>query len=376
LMIGGIVAIKTRPQDSEAPASAPTTSGTIVQGVSAVTCRNDEMICTGFDDLPVAAGVSDFYIGPESLGEPTIDLSLFDTLTRCTTLSPDAKTCTKIEGVSGVSLVSYPADEVVMLDTLQTLTNADVGTTFADLTPLQYAQMWGPTQGSGPIESTTIRGHDAIAYLNEIRPALVWEERPGVLVWVSVPAELEPQLKSIAEGIRRRAGPRTIPAKIVAAGFAIPYDAQDNDGDNLLIGRSGNTECVGFGFITSCEQGVAARTFIDEHDPSEIRVSGWVPANITSVRILAPDGSNVTDETKSVGGLTGRYFATTLTPAVSPVAIEWLDSEGNVVDRAVRIPLDPVQRGDLYTRFVPWDFGFQDMPSRAMTVDTAGPPTS
>lgn len=372
-MIAGMISIKTRPGGSPSP-SAPLTSssaaGASPQASVELTC--DDTGCHGFDRLPVGPGASDFYIGPKSLGEPTIDLTLFDTLTRCTTLSSDAKTCVKIEGIAYAPLTKYAVFPRSSIDTTnrnEASFEIGIGTLFADVSRERYISDWGVQIGT----TVTVRGHEAIPFTDGLNPALVWEERPGVLVWVTVAPELQLRLMEIAEGVRQVDGPRTIPSRVVVAGTGRPYQGFGNNGDALLIGRSSYLECAGYGFISTCRNGVAAQTFIYERDPNEIRVSGWAPANVSSIRILAPDGTTVTNDTQPLGGYMGRYFATTLAPTMSPSAIEWLDSLGKVVDRAERTPLDPTRREDLLTQWVSWDFALQD---RSAVVDPAAPPTS
>ena len=46
-----------------------------------------------------------------------------------------------------------------------------------------------------------VRGHTAVLFEdNGQYPAVMWEERPGVLVWVAVPSSRQAELMSIALG--------------------------------------------------------------------------------------------------------------------------------------------------------------------------------
>ena len=73
-----------------------------------VSCEeNNTGPCNPYADLPVAAGLSDFYVGPERLGTPVVSLDEFGRLVRCTTLDATGATCDKLEGYDIFSLLKY-----------------------------------------------------------------------------------------------------------------------------------------------------------------------------------------------------------------------------------------------------------------------------
>jgi hypothetical protein len=377
LMIAGFVAIGARrlgrPIEAATPTytvAAPTNTELDQQPAGELDCNGD--VCTGFDDLPVAPGASDFYIGPESLGEPTIDLSLFETLTRCTTLSPDAKTCTKIEGITRAPLATYAVPSASIDTTTQERKPPliGIGTVFADISAEKYvSDSVGP---SGP--SVTVRGHEAVAFSENLDAAVIWQERPGVLTWVSVPAELEPQLLEIAEGIRKIDGPKTIPSKVVVD-ESYPYDAIDNRGRSLVVGRAGSVECVHVRFLGTCEQEIGQLTVfyaVGEQTRLEVAVGGWTPANVVTVRLANETGTLGSVQTTRFFNYEGRYFDIAMTNGASPTIIEWLDADGAVVSREEHRPMTSSQIEQLSSFPTIWD----ELSFAEATVATDGPPTS
>jgi DNA-directed RNA polymerase specialized sigma24 family protein len=79
-----------------------------------VSCEErNEGPCNRYAELPVADGVSDFYVGPERLGTPVVSLDEFGRLVRCATLDASATTCAKLEGYAGVGLTRYPSNVTV-----------------------------------------------------------------------------------------------------------------------------------------------------------------------------------------------------------------------------------------------------------------------
>jgi hypothetical protein len=263
--------------------------------------------------------VADFYAGPESLGEPSIDMSLFAALLRCNEFDSSATSCAAIEGMAGVNPVSYSSADGTV----------DIGTTWTNITPLEYAELWGPTQGDGPTSSTTVRGHDATRYLNDDRPAVVWQERPGVLAWVAVSTNREEELTTIADNIRLLPGPNSIPWKFVVPGTGARYDASDNDADGLIVVRDGARECVGWAYVQACPDAAFSDTFMHERDGRRV-VTGAVPPDVQRVRLSFPARDPVEVEPLEVNGITMRVFEVDISDTYV-TGMEWLDRDGTVV---------------------------------------------
>lgn len=329
--VGSLVPASPVPTSSAPSAmnSPLTLPGTASPGWPAsITC--DDYGCHGFDDLAVVTGASDFYVGPESLGEPTVHLGFFENLTRCALLTPNYSACAELEGIAAVNLVDYPG--------------VSVGTTFAHVTPQDYAEQWGPSQGGGPTTPVTVRGHEAIRYLNEDLPAVVWEERPGVLAWVAVVPDQVDALLGIAEGIRAVPGPATIPHRVVGGDIStnpsvVRYDADDNDGDGLVIVRIGDAECVGFGFVDGCGDGIAANTVVRPRGDT-IHLVGATPPNVVTVRFTFSDGGTVEAESGPFANYRSHFFSvgysagTGVDPAtLGVVRVVWLDANGETLEQ-------------------------------------------
>ncbi|MCU1387635.1 MAG: hypothetical protein JWL72_973 [Ilumatobacteraceae bacterium] len=350
--IGGVIVIRSRDTDAPQPASnVPVTSSTAAPVTSTkVAC--DDNGCNGFDRLPVEAGADDYYVGPESLGDPTVDLPTFENLTRCAELSADFTTCVRIEGAAFVGLVSYPALAGTTEDTTNRTAGSyqiHIGTTFADVSPEQYASDARSSLGGGenPPSAVTVRGHAAIAYTSGDGPAVVWQERAGVLVWLTVPPEDADQLLTIANGVRRIPGPTDIPSRVMVAGTGHPYDASRNNGDGLVVARAGGQVCAGYGFVGTCSQDIADLTFIDASNPDAVSLAGWTSANVTSVKFEFPTsvGDFVAVDTQQFADYDGRFFDFPLQSADSPTPlpthVEWLDATNAVVAQADIPPIDP-----------------------------------
>jgi hypothetical protein len=298
--------------------------------------------CVGFDQLPLADGVGDYYIGSADLGEPKIDRNVYERLIRCADLNTAFTECARVEGAAGLNVVSYPASATDPTATI------DIGTVFTESSPAQYAAAWGPTQGGGSTSPVTVQGHDGVRYLNEDRPAVVWREAPGVLVWVAVPATSEATLLNTAEGVRPNpAPPTTIPnvvqVKIVGATATVPaivhtppvWDTMDNNGRGLLVGRSGDVECVGYEYIRSCGQTIDDRTFVSAARASDgvtplTVVAGAVPSNVTSVLVTLSDGHGVFASTVTFANYSSRFFDIEIAGA-QVSTVDWLNANGQTV---------------------------------------------
>jgi hypothetical protein len=287
---------------------------------------------SGRDDLAVAPGAADYYVGPEALGQPAVDEELFESITRCARLSDDGSACVQIEGIAGVPLVSYGPDANVTVDTVGRPAwsyDVQIGTTFAPVTPREYAAQWGATAkppSDASLRDVTVRGHPGITYSNEQFPAVVWEERLGVLVWVTVPAERADELLTIANGVRRVPGPATIPYRVVLPGGR-PYDVDNNNGDSLLVARTNGQNCFGFGWVDGCASGIAGWTFARDDQ----LVAGVVPPEVAAVRVISRAGVPTVVDPEANDHVAGiRSFVVSVP---GPATVEWLDANGAVIDR-------------------------------------------
>jgi hypothetical protein len=287
--------------------------------------------CSDFEPLPVVPGATDFYTGGTDLGSPEIARELFGTLTRCTELTSDFSACQRVEGIAGVNLVSYPVGTLRESDGSST-TSMDIriGTTFTDLSPTEYAKEWGPTQQAPVQASVTVRGHDAIRYDNENDPALVWQERPGVLVWVAVPSTFVDRLSTVAQNVRRTDGPSTIPHRVMVAPLAKRWDAMDNDGDGVIAAISNGVECVGLDYVDTCGEAISTRTVVRPTPSGQTRVAGSAPANVTSVRVEVEGSLPVLIDTVSFANYKSRFYSTVIAARVVR-SVTWLDANAQVV---------------------------------------------
>ena len=150
--VAGLVAISRR---------QPNSAGSQGAGDGKLHC--DDWGCHGLDRLPVLDGAADYFAGGVSLGTPTVEPRLFDQTLRCVTLSADGHSCVKVEGMAGVAAVTYAASTATTIDTTDRSLGTfqvEVGTTFADITPGEYAATWGRAADAAP---ATVRGHAAVA---------------------------------------------------------------------------------------------------------------------------------------------------------------------------------------------------------------------
>lgn len=290
----------------------------------------DDAGCANFDPLPLAPGAATFYRSDTAAtyGPEAVHLDRFTNLTRCAELTPDGTQCARIEGIAGVGLVDYGASNESV--------PVEIGTTFTSINPAQYASQWGPTQGGGTTETVVVRGHDGVRYQNELRDAVVWQEASGVLVWVAVDPSLSDQLLGIADSVQPADPaelPPTIPHRVVVAGLGDAWDAQDNDGDGVLVGVHDGTECVGFGYIDHCgtrlEDRVVVRTAGDA-----IRVSGSTPADVVKVRLITSPEVSAEGETVAFAPYQSRFFSLFVGTG-SSLTVEWLNAADQVVDSTV-----------------------------------------
>lgn len=371
----GLLAIASRSEPEPAPlADAPAPDTTPAASAPPIDCGDQG--CVGFDRLPVADGVADYYVGPPDLGEPIVSLSMFDTLTRCVRLSDDFSTCERIEGVAGVPLVEHgPSDRPIVTDGAGRRHSGPVriGTVFTDISPSEYAASWGPTQQDGEQRPTTVRGHDAVRYSNEVDPALVWQERPGVLVWVAVPFSMESELAVIADGVRRVDGPETIPDRVVVPLLGRTWEAHNNDGNDLLTARAGGQECVGLAFVSRCGPEISNRTIVRTIDDGTLLiVAGSVPTEVSSVRIDLESGQSTSPSLVPFADFDSRFYAAEFDALAGVVrSVTWLDTQGDVVS-SVEVDVDAMV-GTVPTTTSPAQASDVDVP---ITVPPADEPES
>ncbi len=329
--VGALVAIERPSSDTQdvAPvAQTPTMSPSTEQSFASSELCGDYG-CDNFDALPLMAGAASFYRSDTAagLGAETIHLDRFERLTRCAELAPDGASCARIEGIAGVGLVDYVATGGT--------TAIEIGTTFTTISPTEYAQQWGPTQGSGETSAVVVRGHDGVRYSNEDRLALVWQESPGVLVWVAVDGSLDDQLLEIAEDVDPvdpAAQPTSIPHRVVVPGLGEPWDAGDNNGDGVLVGLHDGVECVGFGYIDHCGTSIDDRVIV-RNGGDALRVAGSTPSNVVRVRVTTSADVGAEADTVTFSPYTSRFFEV-FVAAGDTLYVEWLDASDDVVDEA------------------------------------------
>ena len=311
---------------SPGPASGPLESPEPTQ--DSVAFDNDGTVpcadfgCGQFDAIPVAPGVDDFYVGPASLGDPHISESIWNGLIRCTELDTSGD-CARLEGLGIVALVDYGSGQA---DQVQ------IGTTFgAHVTLEEYATMLGPMQPAAPTPApSTVRGHSAVLFEdNSQYPAVMWEERPGVLVWVAVPPSRQAELTSIAEAVVLQKGPSTIPGRLLVPNTGEPWRARNNNGTGLIVAKFSGKECVGWGYIDKCSDRIEDRTFA-AHFPSAVYIAGSVPSEVESVRVRPESGDPVEVTPFAYGGSSSRFYQVTLPPD-TVATVDWLGADGNVI---------------------------------------------
>lgn len=351
----GVWAATGRPA-SESPSAAETGSATpslpsqqgssaaVVSTVlapptgSSVPCFGTD--CTPVDRLPVVAGATDFYVGPESLGTPVVDQEMLDQfgIIRCVELTADGSACQRIEGIAGVGPVSYPtnvpAPSTVPGDITPRTIGIEIGTTYTGIAPSDYANIWGsgPTGSIAPTP-LAVRGHDGIQYHYGDRTYAVWQEQPGLLVWVAVPDQMADQLSTIAEGVRRVSGPATIPYVVVVTPLARPWDTSDNNADGLVYTRIGGKLQVGVDYIDGSSPVVVRQ---NPNVDAELVVGGAAPAEAMQVRITTAGNPPVIVDTVAFAGAPeARFFQTNVPGGVGQVAFAWLAADGSEIDTGV-----------------------------------------
>jgi hypothetical protein len=287
--------------------------------------------CGQFDPVAVAPGVDDFYVGPASLGDPLISSQYWNAALRCAELDQAGTTCTRIEGLAGTALVTYGEG----VDQIQ------VGTTFSpNLSVEAYAtnRSIGIASPDGEATATTVRGHPAFSLAEPqksptaVSPGLMWEERPGVIVWVTVPASRAAELPAIAESLQKYAGPTSIPGRLVVPNTGVPWGVaiSGNNGSGLVAARFHGTECVAWGYIDSCDASIESRTFVNPLGDATA-VAGAVPPDVDAVRVNPQFGDPVVVTPFSYAGFSARFYQATLTQDFAQ-SVEWLAADGTVID--------------------------------------------
>jgi hypothetical protein len=350
---GGTVWNESLPRAESTTATTPITATTSFVPTTAQAAPRGSVPCAQegcqlvFNPLPVVAGVTDFYAGPASLGEPIVQLDLFQRIVRCAELTADASACARIEGIAGVPLVTTRAAELTV-DTVERSESTffvNVGTTFASIGPEEYVRLWSNFGPADLGETTEIRGHPAWRFDYLGSPAVVWEERLGVLVWVSVPPEYADDLDVMAEGVRRMDGPTSIGHQVMVAPLAEQWTAVNNSANGLLVARLGDVECVGLDYVDGqmpCGEGIAERTIVRARfEPGGMTdVAGSVPAGVATVRLEPADGRAVTVEPVPFAGSVSRYYSTRI-DAEGSITVVWLDATGTVVEQLTVNPPRP-----------------------------------
>jgi|GEM_PF-3070628 len=310
-----------RPSSDSVGSPGPVQDSVAFDNDGTVPCR--DFGCGQFDAIEVVPGVDDFYVGPASLGDPHISQSMWDSLIRCSELDASGA-CARIEGIGIVALVNYGTGQA---DQVQ------VGTTFgAHVTLEEYALNLGSgLQTTRPATtSTVVRGHTALLFEdNGQYPAVMWEERPGVLVWVAVPPTRQSELASIAETVVLQRGPSTIPGRVLVPNTGEPWRAQDNTGSGLVIAQFSGKDCVGWGGINKCSDRIEDRTFA-AHFPSAVYIAGSVPIDVGRVRVQPEIGDPVEVTPFAYGGSSSRFYQVTLPPE-TVASVDWLGADGNVI---------------------------------------------
>jgi LytR cell envelope-related transcriptional attenuator len=307
-------------------ATPPTSTGTTSAEVSATTlsaapptstpmCVSDG--CVPLDRLVVVDGAFDILVGPESLGTRVVHQEWIDQvgLVRCLELTPDGTACRRIEGLAAVALVSYP------------LVSVDIGTTYTSVSHADYAARWVSDAEPARTQDVTVRGRSGVRSSTNGREFVVWQERDGVLAWVTVESTMADQLLTIAEGVRTIDGPETM-AHLVVTSLGEPWDAEDNDADGVVYGRVGGALCLGIGWLPDQCSKIVTRRGPDR--PGILSVAGAGPIEATSARIDVAGSPPQTFATiVDVGLLDARLFLAEIPDGVDQFTLTWLSSDGS-----------------------------------------------
>lgn len=342
VLIVGAVALIARSMDTDR-AAAPGSATEPSDGQLVPTSTGVPMLDLGTPDpLPVAPGVTDFYVGAEDLGEPALSLDAFERVTRCVALSADGTTCERIEGIAHVPLATYTG--------VRGTGTAYIGTTFAEVEADRYADMmWDPGDSSYAERiPVTMRGHAGLQRIDDRQSGVAWVERPGVLVWVVVTPDIADDLLTIAEGVRLVDGPATIPHRVVVPDLGTAWDATPEldpigfiaglqEGNGFVVALHDGVECFGFPTVISCGRTPADRVWSRPTADGGMLVLGAASSDVASVNVVLPDDSKAGTATIGFGPYAARFFSFRLSderyPVADPVVIEWLSADGTVLDR-------------------------------------------
>lgn len=352
VLVVGLAFAINRPTPSPV-AEAPSSALPAVDDATNAAPVCDDTGCFGLDELPVSPGLTDYYAGPTSLGEPSNtpqDLQVRTTIPgreneqvsffngiRCAELDAAGTTCVELDGLTYFGgLVQYDTD--ITVDTTGTRTSdsfsIQINTSWTDLTPEQLiTSTYGPETAID--DARTVRGHPAV-YTDYISPSLVWQERPGVLVSVQVPTERQSELDEIAENIRLVEGPTTISSRVAVPGTGDVVGATGDRFNTLTVERGNGVECVGWAFAQSCDTDIAATTFRESTSDGPA-IIGATPSDVTAVRLTVAGETLTTIDTRSFGTYESRFFKVDIT-ATGPITVEWLNENQAVVASVLTEP--------------------------------------
>lgn len=286
--------------------------------------------------LAVAEGASDYYVGPEELGMPTFDLSLFDTIARCAELDADG-VCTRLEGIGWVPIVEYrrPWGEPSVFG--GNPRRVAVGTTFGLGAAAEHAAAI-----AGASEPVEIRGAEGVTVVQGDVITVLWDERPDVVAWVSGTAVSLDELLEVAEGVRLVDGPATI-SDVVAIPGTASSPAVGNSAAGIVVARGiDGEECVGMRFLDderACPAAVATMTWVDARIDvvdDGFAVTGAAPSEVAAVRLTPRGGAARTIEPFEFGPFHHRFFRVDMEPTVA-LTVEWLDEHGGVLSATDRV---------------------------------------
>jgi LytR cell envelope-related transcriptional attenuator len=159
------------------------------------------------------------------------------------------------------------------------------------------------------------------------RDFVVWQERDGLLAWVTVAPTMADQLLTIAEGLRTIDGPETM-AHLVVTSLGEPWDAKDDDADGVVYGRVRGALCLGIGWLPDRCSRIVTRRGPDR--PGILSVAGAGPVEATSARIVVAGSPPQTYVTIVDAGLfDARLFLAEIPDGVDQFTLTWLASDGS-----------------------------------------------
>jgi hypothetical protein len=330
----------------------------VVVGVIALRARSSEIVpgsgrddsptptcddygCHGFDDLAVVAGASDYYTGPASLGSPHTNMANYTSVVRCATFNADGRACATLQGMNGVALVWYGTDHS---GPSVESSRIEIYTTFTNANASDYANAWSFSTRAP--SAVVVRGQPAVHYTDGYgSDAVSWQERPGVIVTVSVPPAMDDQLLAIADSVQRLNGPTTIPSRVIVPTNSFrSQHVGNNDPAGLVVGRLHGIECISAGIDpTGCGQDISDLTFAfgpgtnTDLTSTSTEIMGAVPTAVATVRITTKNQGTITATPASFSGYTHRFYDVTIT-ASFVLAVDWLDATGATIATTSHVP--------------------------------------